>query len=72
MIIELFIIIVGSHTLWTYAEVQNASQVIHIIVEKVNKLLVFLQMILKMIIENVTSYYLTQITLFDLSLKVNP
>ena len=39
-------IVVESHTLCTYAAVQSGSQVLHIIVEKVNKLLVCQQMVL--------------------------
>ena len=45
MIIRHFIIVVGSHTLWTYAAVQSGCQVLHIIVEKINRLLVCQQVI---------------------------
>ena len=45
VIIRHFIIVVGSHTLWTYAAVQSGCQVLHIIVEKINRLLVCQQVI---------------------------
>ena len=50
MIIRHFIIIVGSHTLWTNAAVQSGNEV----VEKANELLVCPQMILWYGIENVS------------------
>ena len=45
VIIRHYVIIVGSRTLWTNAAVQNGSEILHIIVEKINGLLVCQQVI---------------------------